>query len=302
MDNTERTARIVAAANDALASYRALVRSHPVMPRIDIPGLAAMQALQASLPRMPVLPAFAVDPGMLAATEALNRSMASMAQLTEPMRRFNAFIETTGRQHRMLEASGWLPHYTTPFDRLAETDDAEEVGRLLEAYYSDGWPAVRTVFLEHLATYDIDDEARSVFTLALDLHGAGHWRAVSPLLFLEIERIARSRLHEGALDGFASQRRLRELAGRLSPARTQPAGLHGLQLYQRLDDHLYRPVKTAEALVAAKADPVPNRHAVLHGLVAYDSRQNSINALIMFDFVLQVFSAVGQAPVTAHAA
>lgn len=97
-------------------------------------------------------------------------------------------------------------------------------------------------------------------------------------------------------------RGLRELAGRLSPARTKPSGLHGLQFYQRLDDHLYNPIKTPEALAAAKADPVPNRHAVLHGLVAYDSRQSSINALIMTDFVFQVFSALGQTPDTANAA
>ncbi|PZO06150.1 MAG: hypothetical protein DCF29_06470 [Alphaproteobacteria bacterium] len=190
---------------------------------------------------MPVLPAFGPDSVFLAATKALHQSLSSIGQLTEPMRRFNAFIATTGRHHRLVETAGWLPHYTTPFDRLDDAEDAGEVSLLLEAHYSD-WPSVRAVFLEHLATYDVDDEARSVFTLALDHHGAGSWRAVSPLLFPEIERIARIRLHDGALEGFASQRRLRELAGRLSPARTKPSGLHGLQFYQRLDDHLYNPI------------------------------------------------------------
>jgi hypothetical protein len=43
MENAERTARIVVAANDALRPYRALMKSLPVLPRIEIPGLGAMQ-------------------------------------------------------------------------------------------------------------------------------------------------------------------------------------------------------------------------------------------------------------------
>jgi hypothetical protein len=60
------------------------------------------------------------------------------------------------------------------------------------------------------------------------------------------------------------------------------------QLYQRLAEHCYERVKTADAVAACVADPVPNRHAAIHGLVSYTSHLNSLNMLIMADFIFYV--------------
>nr|WP_314434005.1 hypothetical protein [uncultured Brevundimonas sp.] len=281
IDPTERTRRILQAAARGMT-----------LPALNIPVFRppAWLAINTALN----LPKFAVEPEFVRTARVLSRSFDWIKPLTEPMRRLSEFMAVHGRRHKLLEEAGWLPHYTTPFERLDETDDAVEIGRMLEAHYVAEWPTVRSAFLEHLARYDIDAEARAVFRLALDLHEQGHYRAVSPLLFPEIERLARIRLHDGQLKGFTSQRRLRERAGRLSPGVTEPSGIHGLQLYQRLDDHLYKPVDTIEDVEAARLDPVPNRHAVLHGLIAYGTHQNSLNALIMMDFVFQIFSAIAE--------
>ncbi len=37
-------------------------------------------------------------------------------------------------------------------------------------------------------------------------------------------------------------------------------------------------------------DPVPNRHAAVHGLVSYSSMQNSLNTIFMADYIFQVIS------------
>jgi hypothetical protein len=46
------------------------------------------------------------------------------------------------------------------------------------------------------------------------------------------------------------------------------------------------------AIEAIACDPVPNRHAALHGLVAYDSLKCSIGTLVMADFLFRVICAV----------
>lgn len=299
MDQHERTRRIFEASAKAVAPWKGLKLSFPALTGLR---LSTISNPMLSLPRLGVnFPQFDLGRGF-GGLPALSSSFAAVANLTEPMRRFAKFMAEAGRRHRLLEASGWLPHYTTPFERLDDLDDPKEVARLLEAYYREEWPEVRQTILTHLAAYAVDDQAKTVFAQALDLHEAGFHRVVTLLVFSEIERLARAELHGGQLGGFASQPKLRELAGQLCPSQTEPAGFHGLALYQRLDDHLYNPVKTPQALEAAERDPVPNRHAAVHGLVAYDSRQNSLNALIMGDFVLQVFSELKKAEITTAAA
>lgn len=294
----DKADRILAASSRALAPYRGLTISPPVLPRITFPGLGLVSFMRLTVPVVKVpavaalLPRIVTDPDFMKATRALQESLAAVGRITEPMRRFSAFMAEAGRRQRLLEASGWLPHYTTPFEVFDETDDPVEIASRIEGHYTDHWTEIRASFEAHLANYAIDDQAKAVFVQALQLHEAGFYRAVSPLLFPEVERIARMQLHDGKLSGFASQHRLRELAGELCLDETLPGGMHSLHLYQRLDEHLYANVNTTEQLEAARKDSVPNRHAVLHGLVAYETRQASLNGLIMVDFVLQVFSAL----------
>ena len=64
-----------------------------------------------------------------------------------------------------------------------------------------------------------------------------------------------------------------------------PAGFFGLNLFRRLSSHLYETVRDDDARQRFAGDPVPNRHAVVHGLVEYSSMQNSLNALFMTEFL-----------------
>ena len=41
-------------------------------------------------------------------------------------------------------------------------------------------------------------------------------------------------------------------------------------------------------------DPVPNRHAALHGRVSYASEKSSLNMLIMTDFIFDAISKVAR--------
>jgi hypothetical protein len=192
---------------------------------------------------------------------------------------------------RLSEAVGWLPHRTTPFELLSANDLSEQkAAAILEAHYVDRWEQVRAVFLEAIREYAIDDVAKAAMSEALDNHEAGRFRSVVALVFNEIERVVRVELYGGRLGGIASLPELQELANEMGTMLIQPGGGAGLRLFDRLVGHLYSNVKTEEDVERLANDPVPNRHAAAHGLIVYDSRQNSMNTLIMADYVFQVIS------------
>lgn len=288
MDRDERAREILEASSKAYPWIRVAF-----MP----PGLEVMNAVQRlgasfQVPRLPLnIPKFPVISLGLSGNPLLG-GLDWVSKFTAPMLRFTEAMTRAGRELRLLDEAGWLPHYTTPFDDLEGFETAEEVARFLEAHYRECWSDVRASLEAHLDLYAVDDVAKGAFRKAFDLHQDGYYGAAVLYVFPAIERLARQELHQGRLSGFASQPQLRELAGQLYADQIEPGGFRGMALYQCLDDHLYSQLKTTEALETARLDPVPNRHAAIHGLIDYDTHQSSVNALIMADYVLQVFTAV----------
>lgn len=291
MDQHERTRRIFEASSKAFPWAKV-----PFTP----PGLKIMQGLghlNTPFRTINLVPKLALNlpPSPVISvinTKALFGGLDWMTRMTAPMHRVLDFMSKAGRELKLFDEAGWLPHYTTPFERLETLEGAEALNALLDEHYRTNWAEVRASLESHLTLYGVDDKAKRVFRRAMDLHEGGFYDAAVLYIFPEIERLARAELHDGQLDGFTSQRRLRELASEFYSDQIQPGGFRGMTLFQCLDDHLYSRVKTADALEAARNDPVPNRHAAIHGLVDYDSHQSSVNVLIMADYVLQVFSAV----------
>ena len=66
-----------------------------------------------------------------------------------------------------------------------------------------------------------------------------------------------------------------------------------LQSDDEFDDRifgLFRPV-AEEDLQRLEQDPVPNRHAAMHGYVSYSSPQNSLNAIFVADYMFRLISS-----------
>src|SRR3546814_3864530 len=74
------------------------------------------------------------------------------------------------KKAELIEEAGWLPHYTSPFDKIDIEADKAAIGDLLKRHYSENWPAVKRKFIAKLAAYDFDDEAEETFLEALNLH------------------------------------------------------------------------------------------------------------------------------------
>lgn len=201
--------------------------------------------------------------------------------------------------HRSIisDRAGWLLHHTTPLHLITADMTAHDVVPVLEAYYRDNWPQVTAEFRGQLATLDIDEEARAVFEEALAAHGAGLYRATVRVLFPEIECVAREHLLEGTLKGITSLTAVRRAADGLAWNELQPFGEGPLVgQFLTMSDHLYTAARTPDRIAELAASPIPNRHAALHGLVAYNSLQSSLAALVMTEFMFKMISILKARP------
>ena len=230
--------------------------------------------------------------GALAVSAILNTAYQQIQRAAAPLA---STLRAVGRVYatcRRIEAAGWLPHYTVPFETIAALTDEESVHELLQAHYSENWPQIEADFLSRLEGYDIDDEAKAAFREALACHRQGLYRPAIRTVFPELERVAREELYDGQLEGITSLRDLRDRADELTLGDVEPGGLYAMGLFTKLLEHFYAPVKTFEQLAEVAADPTPNRHAAMHGLVSYRDQRSSVNALIMADFIFQVICAL----------
>jgi hypothetical protein len=219
---------------------------------------------------------------------------------------FSAFdwLIEEGRKAATVEKSCWLPHHTTPFD-LLESEDMEQgqVTDLIAGHYTNEWPAVEQAFLTQLASYDLDEEAKETMREALLAHRQGMFRVAPRLLFPEIERVCSDAFFDGkrtisvpTKKGKQSRlpitrlKEVWEMVGEL-PIGDLAAYEYSWQLFRKVEDHLYSDVGDDEtAREKYCADPVPNRHAALHGIICYNTQQTSLNTIIMADFIFHLVS------------
>lgn len=216
---------------------------------------------------------------------------------------FDWLIEE-GNKAKLVENTGWLPHHTMPFDLLSENSKEDEVGQAVANYYRDSWNEVEQSFVVQLERYDIDDEAKTTFKEALAAHRHGLFRVSPRLLFPEIERVCSEEFFNGkhmvpvttpkgkkTTLPITRLKEIRKMILKL-PAGRLRAYAYSWQLFAKVESHLYEDVdETQENEVTRyRADPVPNRHAALHGIVSYNTQQTSINAIIMTDFIFHMVS------------
>jgi hypothetical protein len=265
------------------------------------PLLEASRRLSARIPHFdfPTFPAVELTARwseslrpLLAAGERFRKQMEPVTKAFESLRPRLAWWAKEDAKCRRLEKAGWLPHSTSP-EIQDQTLSEDDVRIIVEAYYREKWGIVKSAFLKAILDYQIDEEAKETFREALLAHETGLYRCVPRLLFPEIERVSRVQIHACALERIASQDKLREAIGKLTPAELSSAGVYGLRLYFKLSHHLYAHVKDAESLARVLADStIPNRHATVHGLASYSSFQSSMNALIITDFLFQAISTI----------
>ena len=178
-----------------------------------------------------------------------------------------------------LNAVGWLPYHSAPFHYVEECgDDLALLERRFDEFYRTRWSEIRDDMELRLKDYHIDDEAKETYREALLAHEVGLFRCVCRVLFPEIERvIGLGRVRQKEIEKLTSTGTLADFAFRER---------FGYVLFGRLVNHAYEQVKADRKRF--EWDPVPNRHAALHGLVPYSTHKHSMNMLILTDYIFQI--------------
>lgn len=209
----------------------------------------------------------------------------------EPLLRFVGQMAEKQQVFDLVTTAGWLPHHTTPIKTLSRDMTVEQVDQALSNFYSSEVDHVEQHFFKSIDRYDLDQQVRSTFREALQCHRRGYYRATVRLLFPEIERVACKQLYDGRHKGNASLPKFADLVGRL-PLGQFPDVEAPLRLFKKLESHLYMSVWDEAGLANVAADAVPNRHAAIHGFIDYSTMQNSMNTIIMADFIFQLFGSL----------
>ena len=203
-------------------------------------------------------------------SEAWAPHLVKWAELAPGLAEWNRTVDA-------LNEVGWLPYHSAPFHYVDECgDDLDLLDTRFSEYYRTQWSEIRDDMESRLEGYDIDDEAKAAFREALAAHEAGLHRCVCRVLFPEIERLV------GA--GIRSKPLLEKLTATGDLADYAFRERFGYVLFGRLVKHVYESGRREEF----ERDPVPNRHAAMHGLVSYSTHKHSMNMLILTDYIFQI--------------
>ena len=215
--------------------------------------------------------------------------------ITARPQHFLFFDELTKQSQAVsaLDEAGWLPHFTTPFDYIEDCgNDSEKIRRALTEYYREHWPTVQTDIEDRLNDYCLDQEAKETFKEALEAHKSKLYRCVCVVLFSGIEGVARRELFNNRPGQIAFKDQIHDSGLELPTTSLNTGGFYAVKLFQRLSDHFYGQTNDDEARQRFVQDPVPNRHAAIHGLVPYSMPQHSLNTIFMADFIFDVICAL----------
>ena len=223
---------------------------------------------------------------------ALNRIKEPLAKGVKPLSTvfvllYEYFEEyhLSKQQCELLIKSGWVPHYTIPFEEIEK--NREDLSQFIENYYKNNWSEIKAIIQNKIELHDIDNEAKTTLLESLEMHEAQFFKAVPRTLFPEIERIVRDRFRDkyNFFDGIASLQDLRNNLENIGIADIERDELFAFTLLKMLEDRFYKRCKSFLVLEQIKKDPIPNRHATIHGYTPYKNFQNSLNAIFIADFI-----------------
>ena len=181
---------------------------------------------------------------------------------------------------------GWVVHHSLPIDLLDNVHD-DDLDEAIMAHYRAKWSDFRRETELDTNEYLVDQDTKETVIQALQAHESGLYRLVSRTLMAEIERVIRVQLR-GKIVG----RGLNVKETILSEVDDLPMpSFHDLtsstMQYEAFEGHLYEQIDDENDRSRFADNPIPNRHAALHGLVPYSSEKSSLNSIFLMDFVLQ---------------
>ena len=191
------------------------------------------------------------------------------------------------------ERSGWLPHRTVPFDEyiLAAKGDVDALTAMVSQFYEENDTLVVDDIRSRISDFLVDDEAKDTLGEGLRAHETGLYRSCCRVLLPEIERVI--------LQDWLGISDMRPLTSNDIVARAKRAVLEDfvhddtgdLVLFDKLMNHLF--VHTS-GIDPSQQSSTPNRHAATHAWIPYSSRMNSLNTIILADYIFSLVTSFKQ--------
>ena len=287
LENQAQIAQSVTGANRLLASSQvaqSVTAANRLLASSQIPwSVTAADRLLASSQ---------VARSVTAATRLLASSqVARSAQLTSIIGR--KLFETLApfEEKARFEEAGWFPHSTFPRHLLNWNGDETYSDEMVLTHYRKNWSTVRHVIGNELANCDVDFDAKEAIRQALIAHENGLYQLVPPALFTAIERAVRVCLYDDKVGSISVRDQLVNLVGRL-PLSILPDGTLAFVGFVQLSHHLYENIHTDEVRERFLGASIPNRHAVIHGLVIYASEKSSLNSIFVAMYVFRILTVL----------
>ncbi len=259
-----------------------------------IKALKAFRSYRIQFPVLESIKSFGV--GISRITNSLDDSMKPISLIfAEIGKRF----ENSKKSKYLIEA-GWVPYAGMDFQNIPFDATTDDLSRCMNTHIETEWEFIRDALLDTVNKSDVDQEAQETFLEAIEAFEAGLYRSVVRVLFPEIERVACETVYGGSRKDWSfeenahtrsqntSLRAVREALWKRLPVGLALHADLGFTLVELMDEHLYVHVgSTEEEMKNFRSNPIPNRHASLHGFVTYSSRQNAYNALAMSAFMFE---------------
>ena len=210
----------------------------------------------------------------LTAIEAAVRSIIALPPLIHP--KAEAAMEV-----------GWVVHHTLPTWLLDETAE-EDLDGAIATYYKTQWGEVRRSIEANTAGYLIGRDSHELMKEGLEAHEMGLYRLVPRSVLPEIEAVIRKDLsgkNYGSLDMGKEIDKLADV-----PAMYIRNLTSAILEFDALQEHLYVSIRDDATRDEFADTEIPNRHAAIHGIIAYASEKSSLNSIFLTDFVLQMVS------------
>ena len=212
----------------------------------------------------------------LTAIEAAVRSIIALPPLIHP-------------KAQAAREMGWVVHHTLPTWLLDETEE-EDLDKAITNYYKTQWEEVRRSIEANAAEYLIGRDSRELMKEGLEAHEMRLYRLVPRSLLPEIEAVIRKELSGKSFGQLDMAREIEKLAE--VPALYVRNLSSALIEFDALQRHLYVTILDDATRREFADTEIPNRHAAIHGIIAYASEKSSLNSIFLTDFVLQMISAM----------
>lgn len=182
-------------------------------------------------------------------------------------------------------AAQWFVHESLPVEDIHFGHTEHDITDMFLDHFRENWEELVAASRDRLSQSPVNSVSKAVLLDAMRLHGLGHYRAVVRLVMPEFERLLKQETGSRFFKNYMLKDYIADWA-QAELGDTKEARSFG----ELINSHMFESIGSEQEVAVFASNKIPNRHAVIHGLVDYNGEQESINSILLFDTLISVFS------------